>query len=178
MRLLSCRVMSDPAVIDTYKKSQCGSGEKERLSHRFNLSLVQSPDAPCVKADARKDVGRGEEKARRKRSWIFPGTLWCGTGSKAVGYDQLGMFEKADLCCREHDHCQHVIPAFTVNYGVFNPNFFTVSHCDCDRRFQQCLMDVNDTISSMVLYSFRMLKVPCIELKLQKRCTKINWWGM
>uniref|UniRef100_A0AAV2MRV3 Phospholipase A2-like central domain-containing protein n=1 Tax=Knipowitschia caucasica TaxID=637954 RepID=A0AAV2MRV3_KNICA len=92
--------------------------------------------------------------------------------------DEARMFEKADLCCREHDHCQHVIPAFTVNYGVFNPNFFTVSHCDCDRRFQQCLMDVNDTISSMVLYSFRMLKVPCIELKLQKRCTKINWWGM
>lgn len=46
-----------------------------------------------------------------------------------------GMFESADRCCREHDHCQHNIPAFTVNYGVFNPKFFTVSHCDCDQRW-------------------------------------------
>lgn len=46
-----------------------------------------------------------------------------------------GMFEHADRCCREHDHCPHIIPALTVNYGVFNSKFFTVSHCDCDQRW-------------------------------------------
>ncbi|KAJ0067514.1 hypothetical protein NL108_007991 [Boleophthalmus pectinirostris] len=183
MRLQACDVISNPLVIESYRTSYSrSSGENEPLYQRFNLSVILSPNAPCVKIDASKDEHRregGEAKGRRKRSWIFPGTLWCGTGSKAHGYDELGMFESADRCCREHDHCRHIIPAFTVNYGVFNPNFFTVSHCDCDQRFRQCLLDVNDTISSMVLYSFfKILKVPCIELKLQKGCTEMHWWGM
>ncbi|KAI3371899.1 hypothetical protein L3Q82_006778 [Scortum barcoo] len=89
-----------------------------------------------------------------------------------------GMFESADRCCREHDHCLHIIPPFTVKYGVFNPKFFSVSHCDCDQRFRQCLLGANDTISSMVGYGFfNLLKIPCFELKLQKRCTEISWWG-
>ncbi|XP_041855733.1 uncharacterized protein LOC121649173 isoform X2 [Melanotaenia boesemani] len=89
------------------------------------------------------------------------------------------MFEGADKCCREHDHCLHIIPTFTVNYGVFNPNFFTVSHCDCDQRFRQCLLGMNDSISHMVGYSFfNILQVPCFELKQMKRCTEMYWWGM
>uniref|UniRef100_UPI0037E82C16 mucin-2-like n=1 Tax=Semicossyphus pulcher TaxID=241346 RepID=UPI0037E82C16 len=89
------------------------------------------------------------------------------------------MFESADRCCREHDHCPHVIPAFTVNYGVFNSKFFTVSGCDCDQRFRQCLLSVNDTISTMVGYSFfSIMQVPCFELREQKRCTTMSWWGM
>ncbi|KAK5932490.1 hypothetical protein CgunFtcFv8_004191 [Champsocephalus gunnari] len=104
--------------------------------------------------------------------------MWCGTGSQAVRYDQLGMFESADRCCREHDHCLHVIPSFTMNYGVFNHNLYTVSHCDCDQRFRQCLLSVNDSISSMVGYSFfSILRVPCFELKQKKHCTQLYWWG-
>ncbi|XP_056135959.1 phospholipase A2 isozymes PA3A/PA3B/PA5-like [Lampris incognitus] len=120
-----------------------------------------------------------EGKSRRKRAWTFPGTLWCGVGSKATRYDQLGMFESADRCCREHDHCEHIIPAFTVNYGVFNPNFFTISHCDCDQRFRQCLLGVNETISAMVGFSFfNIFKVPCFELVQRMQCTEMYWWGM
>uniref|UniRef100_A0A3B4B703 Phospholipase A2-like central domain-containing protein n=1 Tax=Periophthalmus magnuspinnatus TaxID=409849 RepID=A0A3B4B703_9GOBI len=177
MRLLACQVMSNPLVIENYRASyNRSSGENEPLS------VVLSPNAPCGKTDAPKGErsrAGGEAKGRTKRSWLFPGTLWCGSGSKALGYDELGMFEGADRCCREHDHCPHIIPGFTVDYGVFNPNFFSVSHCDCDQRFRQCLLDVNDTISSMVHYSFfKILKVPCIELKLQTRCTEMYWWGM
>lgn len=182
MRLMICEVHANPLAIENYSTFCSRSNEDERLSQRFNLNVVLSPNAPCIKVDAPNgdhSAAEGEGKLRRKRSLIFPGTLWCGTGSKAFGFDQLGMFEGADRCCREHDHCHHMIPAFTVNYGVFNPNFYTVSHCDCDQRFRQCLLDVNDTISSMVLYSFfKILKVPCFELKLQKRCTKLYWWGM
>ncbi|XP_055080200.1 group 3 secretory phospholipase A2-like [Periophthalmus magnuspinnatus] len=183
MRLLACQVMSNPLVIENYRASyNRSSGENEPLYQRFNLSVVLSPNAPCGKTDAPKGErsrAGGEAKGRTKRSWLFPGTLWCGSGSKALGYDELGMFEGADRCCREHDHCPHIIPGFTVDYGVFNPNFFSVSHCDCDQRFRQCLLDVNDTISSMVHYSFfKILKVPCIELKLQTRCTEMYWWGM
>lgn len=46
----------------------------------------------------------------------------------------VGMFERVDRCCREHDHCEHIIHPFTVNFGVFNPTLFTISHCDCDYR--------------------------------------------
>ncbi|XP_045890969.1 group 3 secretory phospholipase A2-like [Micropterus dolomieu] len=186
-RLVTCELNTDPRVTERYR-AICdridSRGQEEEVIQRFNISALLAPEAPCalVSSSAPKFTRRRdgtEGRARRKRSWIFPGTLWCGTGSKAVGYEQLGMFESVDRCCREHDHCLHIIPSFTVNYGVFNPKFFTVSHCDCDQRFRQCLLGVNDTISSMVGYSFfNILRVPCFELKQQKRCTEMYWWGM
>ncbi|MEQ2202744.1 hypothetical protein XENOCAPTIV_014301, partial [Xenoophorus captivus] len=45
--------------------------------------------------------------------------------------------------------------------------------------FRQCLLGTNDSISSVVGYSFfNILKVPCFELKQQKHCTQMYWWGM
>ncbi|KAM7391558.1 hypothetical protein PAMP_022239 [Pampus punctatissimus] len=185
MRLVTCQVNNNPLVTESYS-NLCDRSSQDIIQRFINISMLMAPDAPCALTSSalkftrrtRRD-GREERKTRRKRAWMFPGTLWCGTGSKAEEYEQLGMFESADRCCREHDHCLHVIPAFTVNYGVFNPNFFTVSHCDCDQRFQQCLLGVNDTISSMVGYSFfNILQVPCFELKQQKQCTEMYWWGM
>ncbi|XP_047448314.1 group 3 secretory phospholipase A2-like [Mugil cephalus] len=186
MRLLTCEVNSSPLVTQTYL-SLCERSESwgQEINQGLNISLLLASDNSCVSSTAPKIARRANErdgaagKTRRKRSWILPGTLWCGSGSKAGGYEQLGMFENADRCCREHDHCQHIIRAFTVNYGVFNPNIFTVSHCECDQRFRQCLLGSNDTISSMVGYSFfNILRVPCFELKQLKRCTEYYWWGM
>ncbi|XP_078107791.1 group 3 secretory phospholipase A2-like isoform X2 [Sander vitreus] len=182
-RPVTCEVNTDPLVTETYRRLCDGSHE---VTRRFNISALLAPDsrfcarvssaAPKLPRRTRREETAG--RARRKRAWMFPGTLWCGTGSKALGYDQLGMFERADGCCREHDHCLHIIPSFTVNYGVFNPHFFTVSHCHCDQRFRQCLLGVNDTISSMVGYSFfNILRVPCFELKQWRRCTEMSWWG-
>ncbi|XP_054466073.1 group 3 secretory phospholipase A2-like [Anoplopoma fimbria] len=184
---VTCEINTDPNVTDIYR-SLCdrrGTQGKE-VTQRFNTSMLLSPDSPCalVSSNVPKFTKRTrrdgtEVKVRRKRAWIFPGTLWCGTGSRAAGYEQLGMFESADRCCREHDHCLHVILSFTKNYGVFNSNFFTVSHCDCDQRFRQCLHGVNDSISSMVGYSFfNILRVPCFEFKQRRQCTVWNWWGM
>ncbi|XP_008279064.1 group 3 secretory phospholipase A2-like [Stegastes partitus] len=187
LRLLTCEVNSNPFVTERYR-TLCdrNASRTEEISQTFNMSVLLAPNAPCafVSSSAQKFTKRTrsdgtERKTRRKRAWILPGTLWCGSGSKAGKFEQLGMFESADRCCREHDHCLHIIPAFTVNYGVFNPNLYTVSHCECDQRFRQCLMSVNDSISSMVGYSFfNILQVPCFELKQQKRCTEMYWWGM
>ncbi|KAM4578115.1 uncharacterized protein V3H82_007628 isoform 1-T1 [Fundulus diaphanus] len=187
LRLAACEINSNPDVTEEYH-ARCDRKESwdQEIVQKFKISPLLSPDAPCAlgpPGDAQlSGLTRSDEterRTRRKRSWIFPGTLWCGTGSKAAGYEQLGMFEKADKCCREHDHCSDIIPAFTVTYGVFNPNFFTVSHCECDHRFRQCLLGTNDSISSMVGYSFfNILKVPCFELKQLKRCTQMYWWGM
>ncbi|KAL6465723.1 hypothetical protein MHYP_G00258560 [Metynnis hypsauchen] len=126
------------------------------------------------------DLGhRVGAKIRQKRAWIFPGTLWCGRGSTAGDYEQLGMFEPVDRCCREHDHCSSIIRPFTVNFGVLNPTPFTISHCDCDNRFKQCLLKVNDTVSNMVGYTFfNILKLRCFDLIQKSHCTQLNWFGM
>ncbi|XP_059193262.1 group 3 secretory phospholipase A2-like [Centropristis striata] len=184
---VACEVNTNPLVTERYQSLCDTSGtDGQETMKRFNVSMLfVAPDAPCALVSSsapklsrrtRRDLTEG--KTRRKRAWIFPGTLWCGHGSRAAGYEQLGMFESADRCCREHDHCLHIIPSFTLNYGIFNSNFYTVSHCDCDHRFRQCLLGVNDTISNMVGYSFfNILRVPCFDLKKKRHCTEMYWWG-
>ncbi|XP_030594101.1 group 3 secretory phospholipase A2-like [Archocentrus centrarchus] len=190
MRLVTCRVDSSPQITERYHTLCKRSDPRgQEISGRFNISgillALQKADCALLASSSASRVTRRtrsddtERKARRKRAWILPGTLWCGSGSTAGGYEELGMFEGADRCCREHDHCLHIIPAFTVNYGVFNHNLFTVSHCECDQRFRQCLLGMNDSISNMVGYSFfNILRIPCFELKRQRRCTEMYWWGM
>ncbi|KAL1266113.1 hypothetical protein QQF64_001788 [Cirrhinus molitorella] len=109
---------------------------------------------------------------------MVPGTLWCGSGNKAMAFTDLGVFEDTDKCCREHDHCKDTIPSFSYDHGVFNTNIFTLSHCDCDNRFRRCLLGVNDTISNLVGYGyFNMLKMRCFEFAQQMQCAKRTWWG-
>ncbi|XP_062874402.1 group 3 secretory phospholipase A2 [Trichomycterus rosablanca] len=190
-----CSVSSDQGLVRDYM-SLCGEQEGTMdlytASFQLNVSLILEPGGPCTfrpsdfgnfrmrnyGSNRRSPVQLGVKK-RQKRAWIFPGTLWCGHGSSADEYEQLGMFERVDSCCREHDHCDHIIRPFTVNFGIFNPTLFTISHCDCDRRFKQCLLDVNDTVSNMVGYSFfNILKQRCFDLIQKKRCTQMNWFGM
>uniref|UniRef100_A0A3Q0SLI4 Phospholipase A2-like central domain-containing protein n=1 Tax=Amphilophus citrinellus TaxID=61819 RepID=A0A3Q0SLI4_AMPCI len=186
MRLVTCTVDSSPQITERYH-SLCKRSDPrgQEISGRFNISgillALQKADCALLASSSASRVTRRtrsddtERKARRKRAWILPGTLWCGSGSTAGGYEELGMFEGADRCCREHDHCLHIIPAFTVNYGVFNHNLFTVSHCECDQRFRQCLLGMNDSISNMVGYSFfNILRIPCFELKRQRRMNKLQ----
>ncbi|XP_067083863.1 putative uncharacterized protein ENSP00000383309 [Osmerus mordax] len=187
-QLLECAIDNNPVVAGTYL-SRCADHLESHVELSFNFSLLLNPDGPCElnpTVELNFPISHGSQhrnsvdiKSRKKRAWVFPGTLWCGRGSKASGYEQLGMFERADHCCREHDHCRNTIHAFTVNYGVFNTNFYTVSHCECDHSFRQCLVRVNDTISNMVGYSFfNILRVPCFELTQRRRCVELNWWGM
>ncbi|XP_072342409.1 group 3 secretory phospholipase A2 isoform X2 [Scyliorhinus torazame] len=69
---------------------------------------------------------------RSRRGWTLPGTIWCGAGDSAENFTDLGLFDRTDLCCREHDHCEHKISAFAYNYGMRNFRLHTISHCDCD----------------------------------------------
>jgi secretory phospholipase A2 len=42
-------------------------------------------------------------------SLFFSGTQWCGAGNVAEGFDDLGVFEELDKCCRVHDFCPDVL---------------------------------------------------------------------
>ena len=70
-------------------------------------------------------------KKTKRLELIVPGTKWCGMGNVAFDENDLGEM-KADVCCREHDHCPQFIPGGTSKYGLLNRNFYTLSHCDCD----------------------------------------------
>ena len=85
---------------------------------------------------------RSTEPVKRTRSkraafdfllGIYPDTKWCGKGNIAKDYNDLGP-DFADSCCRDHDHCPYVISPFQSAYGMFNPQFHTILHCDCDQR--------------------------------------------
>ncbi|XP_063745126.1 group 3 secretory phospholipase A2 isoform X2 [Eleginops maclovinus] len=90
-----------------------------------------------------------------------------------------GVFSDTDSCCREHDQCKDTILSFHSQFGVFNSNIFTMSHCDCDNKFRSCLMNGNDSISDVVGYTFfNLLKMHCFEFSHQLQCTQRNWFGM
>ncbi|XDV17683.1 hypothetical protein PO909_023509 [Leuciscus waleckii] len=192
-RVEDCIMSSDRTLVTRYFslcREERASDNAEKLPFRFNISALLEDARLCEMNSylnftlLKEDVNQGQPmdsraKSRYKRAWVLPGTLWCGRGTSANDYEQLGMFVHADRCCREHDHCEHIIRSFSVNFGVFNPTLFTVSHCDCDHRFKQCLLNGNDTISNMVGYSFfNVLKLRCFELIQRRQCTQYNWLGM
>nr|XP_004664136.2 group 3 secretory phospholipase A2 [Jaculus jaculus] len=121
-------------------------------------------------------AGRGH--LRKKRGWTMPGTLWCGVGNSAENSSELGIFRGPDLCCQEHDRCPQNISPLQYNYGIRNFRFHTISHCDCDARFQQCLRGQRDSISDIVgVAFFNVLEIPCFVLKEQESCVAWYWWG-
>lgn len=78
---------------------------------------------------------RNKNRRRRRELFLMPGTQWCGRGSRATKYTNLGGFSKADACCRKHDTaCPFYIPAFESRYGLFNLGITTLMHCTCDER--------------------------------------------
>ncbi len=72
---------------------------------------------------------------KRGLSFTWPGTMWCGKGTTAKSFSQLGEHTFADRCCRDHDHCplDWVILGRETKYHLFNRYFFTISHCKCDK---------------------------------------------
>ncbi|XP_059377012.1 group 3 secretory phospholipase A2-like [Carassius carassius] len=190
-RLEGCFRSSDGTLVTRYRSlcRQERARDDEKPMH-FNLSAMLEDANLCdmnmhINFTLHKErINPGQQmdsraKSRHKRAWVLPGTLWCGRGTSANDYEQLGMFVHADRCCREHDHCEHIIRSFSVNFSVFNPTLFTLSHCDCDHRFKQCLLNGNDTISNMVGYSFfNVLKLRCFELIHRRQCTQYNWLGL
>ncbi|KAF6715703.1 Group 3 secretory phospholipase A2 [Oryzias melastigma] len=189
--LLACAWSDDAAVVQSFL-SRCRQRPQDfsaRPDPQLDPLLEREECAPLEAPrsgsrpprSVRGDDGGSEVSARLrvKRGFIVPGTLWCGSGNKAPSYADLGVFSDTDSCCREHDQCQHTILSFQSEFGVFNSNIFTMSHCDCDNRFHSCLKEANDSISDVVGYTFfNLLKMHCFTFSHRLQCAKRNWFGM
>ena len=91
---------------------------------------------PAVKLLHARCLQLHQTAARTRRSLlVYPGTKWCGKGSSAHFYDDLGDSRDTDMCCRAHDFCPFTISGLTSKYNLFNYRFHTLSHCDCDDRW-------------------------------------------
>jgi len=79
--------------------------------------------------------------AKKRRSLLIAeDTRWCGAGHIAENCDDLGRLNKTDSCCREHDHCPYTFSKYAPSYNGFTTNFFySLSHCECDSIFSDCL---------------------------------------
>ncbi|KAG8184715.1 hypothetical protein JTE90_013101 [Oedothorax gibbosus] len=116
---------------------------------------------------------------RLKRDlFLYPGTNWCGSGSNARKFNELGYNAAADRCCRDHDHCPYTIEGFTSKFNFFNFRFHTISHCDCDERFRACLKLSSTAAGNMVgKLFFNVVQTKCFLFQHTKKCAKRSWWG-
>ncbi|XP_038127067.1 group 3 secretory phospholipase A2-like isoform X1 [Cyprinodon tularosa] len=197
--LSGCTWSDDAALIQSYASLCRGRtlGFSDRAAKIFDLDSLLDADecvslaSPSFEGEKRgrhvRSLGDQSEdersevriRTRVKRGFIVPGTLWCGSGNKAPSYADLGVFSDTDSCCREHDQCKHTILSFQSEFGVFNSNIFTMSHCDCDNKFRSCLRTANDSIADVVGYTFfNLLKMHCFTFSPRLQCAERNWFGM
>ncbi|XP_074652490.1 acidic phospholipase A2 PA4-like [Tubulanus polymorphus] len=135
-----------------------------QFSGIVTVSVIFSVNA---KPANRHDSGKESLKTRKNWFGIYPGTLWCGPGSAAVNDDQLaeGAGRLADICCRKHDHCPYNIRAYKMAFGIFNFRPYTMSYCECDLKFRDCLLANNDLTSLNVgTVYFNKLYTPCFKM--------------
>nr|XP_057913090.1 group 3 secretory phospholipase A2 [Doryrhamphus excisus] len=177
--LLAC-AWSDDAEAVREHVSAC-ERERDQLlpPPRELVEAVRARADACVSLRVTRWSPDVKGHQRVKRGFIVPGTLWCGSGNKAPSYDDLGVFSDTDSCCREHDQCKHTILSFHSQFGVFNSNIFTMSHCDCDSKFRRCLQEARDGMSDVVGYTFfNVLSMHCFYLSHRLQCAQRNWFGM
>ncbi|XP_042298150.1 protein PROCA1 [Sceloporus undulatus] len=168
--LRQCHLSSHPAQVRAFLSRCQAGGETEGSLSPF--PSLKDAQAACLDGLAlAEDAPPAWRHRRAKRGFTYPGTFWCGAGNIAGSYEELGEHRETDRCCREHDHCQHVIHPFTYKYGYRNLRWHTISHCDCDNRLKACLRGVNDTASRVVGQAFfNVIQVPCFQFTYKEQC--------
>ncbi|XP_046454616.1 phospholipase A2-like [Daphnia pulex] len=123
----------------------------ENLPDGPRLRTINQQEWLTIAADCQQRLLTLNQKpttANNQIDFIYPGTKWCGTGDVANNFKDLGPHAATDMCCRDHDFCQDTMKPGTCKYGLCNTSVFTKSHCDCDDRFRQCLLNAaNDPAS-------------------------------
>ncbi|KAM9319574.1 protein PROCA1 [Gastrophryne carolinensis] len=177
-QLLSCSLEEDEQDISSFW-SRCSIARQDAGGYSEYGGFAEIRMACLVFLQSKPSIGRSEvPHSRAKRGFTYPGTLWCGAGNIADTEDDLGEHRETDSCCRTHDHCQHVIHPFTYTYGYRNFRWHTISHCQCDNQFKDCLRRVNDTASRVVGQAFfNVIQVQCFEFTQKEQCVERHWLG-
>ncbi|KAL3856673.1 hypothetical protein ACJMK2_011401 [Sinanodonta woodiana] len=119
---------------------------------------------------------------------IYPGTNWCGVGDVAKNATDYGTSVETDKCCQAHDGCEIFITARDTKYGLTNTALYTVSGCDCDQKFLDCMVNVtkSDTAQERDKSSandfgkifFNVINPQCLKEDFPIVCTKYGWFGI
>ena len=92
--------------------------------------------------------------------------MWCGNGNKAEDDEALGSYADVDSCCRDHDHCDKTVSAFAKEFQYRNWRPYTVSDCECDQKFYNCLKAAKEHKTAAKIVGklfFNILQMPCLE---------------
>ncbi|CAJ1065166.1 uncharacterized protein proca1 [Xyrichtys novacula] len=193
-KLINCSITVNQVQVKSFVH-ECRMGQKEqRTEQRVDTRFTHMEEAKLACREFRErslrtgklEMEESNDSAlrdkvlkRSKRGFTYPGTLWCGAGNMADHYEQLGEFAETDSCCRVHDHCPHVIHAFSSKYGHTNFKWHSICHCDCDTALRDCLRRVNDTSSRVVGQAFfNVIGVPCFDFAYEEQCAERHWYGM
>ncbi|XP_075054296.1 protein PROCA1 [Mixophyes fleayi] len=179
-QLVSCSVDVDKETVSSFL-TRC---RRERRDAEWDSGYGGFAEAKMacfihLRVDPSRQIGDStEQHSRVKRGFTYPGTLWCGAGNNAEKESDLGEHKETDTCCRTHDQCEHVIHPFTSSYGYRNFRWHTLSHCQCDNKFKECLRNVNDTASRVVGQAFfNVIQVQCFEFTYKEQCVERHWYG-
>ncbi|CAL8138605.1 unnamed protein product [Orchesella dallaii] len=156
-----------------WKMKQAAVHNKNDLREETSSNGFDDSDS-----NGHKDSNSRRFRREAARFGIMPGTLWCGDGSLANRYQEMGAHVGTDRCCRGHDGCPFVINGMTTNYGLFNYRMHTLSHCACDEKFKSCLKQTNTGPSNFVgKLFFNFMQTKCFVLKPEKHCARRTWFG-
>ncbi|XP_024868541.1 phospholipase A2-like [Temnothorax curvispinosus] len=157
------------------------------------LSPINIADKILGKDDSEsKDTGSfGKilDKFSKYVHFIYPGTLWCGSGDIAREERDLGVFKRTDACCRAHDNCKNDILANKTEVNLKNNGIFTRSACTCDNEFYNCLKKASSPIAFKIgVMYFNLLQPQCFKCvcptadcnpedgtECKDQCTKYKW---
>lgn len=103
-RVEDCIMSSDRTLVTRYLslcREERAYDNAEKLPFRLNISALVEDARLCEMNSyfnftlLKEDVNQGQPmdsraKSRYKRAWVLPGTLWCGRGTNANDYEQLG----------------------------------------------------------------------------------------
>ncbi|THD21515.1 Phospholipase A2 isozyme PA4 [Fasciola hepatica] len=115
-----------------------------------------------LQGEQQQPTDHGLRRQKRSDAFIMPGTRWCGRGNAATREQMFGEEIEVDMCCFEHDNCSENIPSLTRKYGHYNTSPATLSLCECDDRFLECLENAGTYAANRVgtIY-FNLFKIPC-----------------
>ncbi|TGZ72265.1 hypothetical protein CRM22_002198 [Opisthorchis felineus] len=134
------------------------------LSHFGVLTGINLRKA-CLSHPSAKATQEALSRRRRNADWfIVPGTLYCGPGDIYVPGGPPALAHKTDKCCEAHDKCPNNIPAYGTRNQFRNQMPSTMSHCDCDQEFFDCLGKANSDLADAVgMMYFDVARIHCFE---------------